>query len=70
MVSAGVPPPVVKVVAVTVAVHDAVAVPRLSVTMMAPSCALVVPPGDALGRTAVAGTVMASGPAVMVMEVA
>lgn len=71
MVSAAVPPPVVKVVVVTVAVHAAAVVPRLSVTVVVPSCALVAPPPDeAAGRAAVAGTVMASSPAVMVMEVA
>ena len=62
MVSAGVPVPVAKPVAETVAVQPAPK-PRPSVTWMVPSPALMVPPGGAEPRAAVAGAVMDSGPA-------
>ena len=62
MVSAGVPVPVAKPVAETVAVQP-VPNPRSSVTWTVPRLALRVPPGAAEPRAAVAGTVMDSGPA-------
>ena len=62
MVSAGVPVPVAKPVAETVAVQPAPK-PRSSVTWTVPSPALRVPPGAAEPRLAVAGAVMESGPA-------
>jgi hypothetical protein len=62
MVSAGVPAPVAKPVAETVAVQPAPK-PRLSVTWTVPRLAVMVPPGAAEPRLAVAGTVMDSGPA-------
>src|SRR5258707_13338128 len=70
MVCRGVPAPVTNVVAVTVAVHDAGAVPRRSVTVTVPSCAVVVVPGGTFGRAAADGTLMARVPAAMVIEVA
>src|SRR5258707_7185407 len=69
MVCRGVPAPVTNVVAVTVAVHDAGAVPRRSVTVTVPSCAVVVVPGGTFGRAAADGTLMARVPAAMVIEV-
>ena len=62
MVSAGVPVPVAKLLAETVAVQPAPK-PRSSVTWTVPSPALRVPPGAAEPRLAVAGAVMESGPA-------
>ena len=62
MVSAGVPVPVAKLVAETVAVQPAPK-PRSSVTWTVPRPALRVPPGAAEPRLAVAGAVMVSGPA-------
>jgi hypothetical protein len=62
MVSAGVPAPVAKLVAETVAVQPAPK-PRSSVTWMVPRPAARVPPGAAEPRLAVAGAVMDSGPA-------
>src|SRR6202050_3641921 len=56
-------------VAVTVAVHDALAIPRLEVRVTVPSCALVVAAGAAPGRVVLAGTVIASAPPAIVMEV-
>jgi hypothetical protein len=44
--------------------------PRKSFTVTVPSCALVLPPGEALGSAALEGTVIVSGPAAMVIEVA
>src|SRR6266487_382360 len=58
MVSAVVAPPVVKSVAATVAVQVAAARARLSVTVMVPRPALVVPPGAVAPRSAAAGTVI------------
>ena len=62
MVSAGVPVPVVKPVAETVAVQPAPK-PRLSVTWTVPRPPLMVPPGAAAPRLALAGAVIDSGPA-------
>ena len=64
------PPPVTNAVPVTVAVHDALAIPRWSVTVTVPSGALVVPLGAAPGRAVLAGTVIASAPPAIVIEVA
>ncbi|MEU9047607.1 hypothetical protein AB0D63_39110, partial [Kitasatospora sp. NPDC048343] len=64
IVSADVPPPVVKLVADTVAVHVLVASPRPSETVTEPRAALRVPPGAALPRPAVAGTLIDSVPVV------
>jgi hypothetical protein len=60
MVSAAEPPPVVKFVADTVAVHPATP-GRQSVTVTVPIEALIVPPGTALPRLAVSGTVIVVG---------
>ena len=43
--------------------------PRRSFTVTVPSCALVLLPGEALGRIAPEGTVLVSGPAAIVIEV-
>src|ERR1700722_15702436 len=61
MVSAGGPVPVVKAVAETVAVQLAPN-PRLSVTWTLPRLPLMVPPGAAEPRLALAGAVMDKAP--------
>src|ERR1700733_11062753 len=61
MVSAGVPVPVVNAVAATVAVQPAPN-PRLSVTWTVPRLALMVSPGAAEPRLALAGAVMDRAP--------
>lgn len=63
MVSAAVPPPVVKLVPETVAVQAATRWCRTSVTVTVPRAALTVAPGAALPRFAVTGTLIESGPA-------
>jgi hypothetical protein len=63
-VSAAVAPPVVKLVEDTVAVHVLVASPRWSETVTEPRAALTVPPGAALPRPAVAGTLIDNVPVV------
>src|SRR5260370_41399061 len=62
IVSAVVRAPVVKSVAVTVAVHSAAGRARASVTWTAPRLAVMVPPGPVAPRSAVAGAVIESGP--------
>jgi hypothetical protein len=61
-VSAAVPPPVLKLVEVTDAVHAAVSRARLSVTCTAPNCPEIEVPGVPLPRLAVPGTVIPRDP--------
>src|SRR4051794_23092801 len=63
IVSAVVLPPVVKLVAETVAVQFAGLVNRLSFTCTVPSWVLSVPPGATVPRLAEAGTLITSVPA-------
>jgi hypothetical protein len=60
--SAAVPPPVVNVVVLAVAVHDAARLARVSVTVTTPSGAVSVAPGAALPRAAEAGALMTRDP--------
>src|SRR5260370_8193464 len=61
IVSAVVRAPVVKSVAVTVAVHSAAGRARASVTWTAPRLAVMVPPGPVAPRSAVAGAGLGAG---------
>src|SRR6266496_2633221 len=64
MVSAGVPPPVVKSVADAVAVQEALSRARSSVTVVVPISPVMVVPGAPEPRFAVAGAVIVSAPLV------
>src|SRR5690242_13118782 len=66
MVSAGVPPPVVKSVAAAVVVHDALSRARSSVTVTGPRLPLIVVPGAPLPRSALTGADIVSAPDVTV----